>query len=394
MAEAVKQQSKVKSESPTKAPEKTNKHRPWWQHALELSVFLPLTILGLEGLFAVTGIGEQEFLHPDLQLGCLHIPGKLVTWRLEGYSRDYLSSAGQRDVEHQINAAPDTYRIAFLGDSATEGLQVPLKDTFPRLLEAKLNAKAQAMGSKRRFEVFNFGCSSYSTGQEVLTYEKYIRPYKPDLVMAMYTTGDTLENCINFAHLQNTEPRPYFYLENNQLKEDDSILEANKEKLSPHPIIDFLRSKSRIYGVYNQTLFSLKLTDKIYNRFANLLSSLENKAKGKKALPLPSYPQPDGFAVTTALINRLHADATADGARFTLLSFPDICQTDKNYPEDQRRLAIVADQGKFDCINANAYFKAQPNAPEQYLQVHLSTNGHASMANFLADYVSSVALKK
>lgn len=393
MVEAVKTTNLSNKETPNAATA-PRVGRPWWRHALELSIFLPVSILALEAIFAWAGIGEQEFLKPDLSLGCVHIPGKLVTWRLEGFSRDYLSPQGLRDVSHELKAAPNTFRIALLGDSATEGLQVPLAETFPRLLEAKLNADAKEKGSVQRFEVINFGCSSYSTGQEVLTYEKYIRAYKPNLVMAMYTRGDTLENSIDFARLQTVEARPYFYLDGDELKEDDSILLASKEKLSPHPVLDFLRSKSRIYGVYNQTIFSLTLTDKIYNRFARLLGSITDKIKGKKPVPVPGYAPQDGFKVTAALLNRLNRDVLADGGKFFVLSFPDIGTTDKGYAADQAMLANAARAGGYDLINPSDYFKAQPNAGEQYLQVHLSKSGHASLARVLDQYISKITDKK
>lgn len=67
--------------------------------ALELLLFTPLAVLILEGFFTIAGVGEQNFMKPDLELGSIHIPGKLVTWRLEGYSRESFSKAGWRDVE-------------------------------------------------------------------------------------------------------------------------------------------------------------------------------------------------------------------------------------------------------------------------------------------------------
>src|ERR1700687_5059060 len=93
-----------------------------------------------------------------------------------------------RDVEHTIAKPAGVYRIALLGDSATEGLQVPFDATYGREIE-RIYA---AHGIKA--EVLNFGCSGYSTGQEVLQFEREVAQYKPDLSILLYNRGDSMEN--------------------------------------------------------------------------------------------------------------------------------------------------------------------------------------------------------
>ena len=176
---------------------------------IEFAVLLPLALLAMEAVLGFAGVGQQEILQPDRQIGCVHIPGKKVTWRLEGFSNDSFSSSGLRDLEHQVLKPAGTLRIAFLGDSATEGLQVKMSETFAKKLEADLSGNV--LGPKQKhIEVLNFGCSSYSTGQELLQFDRAVAQYKPDLTVVLMVLGDTLENTVDVAHKGQAEPKPYF----------------------------------------------------------------------------------------------------------------------------------------------------------------------------------------
>src|SRR4051812_33246218 len=111
------------------------KRRPWLLLTAQTIGSIVVCVFALEMTFTICGVGGQEFLQPDDRIGCRHIPGKQVTWRMEGFSNDRLSSTGLRDIEHAIVKRPGVTRIALLGDSSTEGMQVPLPETYARVLE-------------------------------------------------------------------------------------------------------------------------------------------------------------------------------------------------------------------------------------------------------------------
>jgi len=149
---------------------KVKNRRHWWRPLGETALALGVTICLLESFFNFAGIGQQEFFEPDPVLGARHIPSKQVTWRMEGLSRDSFNSFGMRDYERTLAKPANTVRVAVLGDSGAEGLQVPLADTFPIVLQNRLNEEAKQSGSAKKFEVMNFGCAGYSMLQEVLQY--------------------------------------------------------------------------------------------------------------------------------------------------------------------------------------------------------------------------------
>jgi hypothetical protein len=101
-----------------------------------------------------------------------------------------MSADGLRDTVHPRIRPADRFRIAILGDSYAEALQVSREDTFWSLLEAKLDGCAPLRG--RRAEVMNFGVSGYSTGQEYLMLRDRVWTYAPDLVLIAVLTGNDI----------------------------------------------------------------------------------------------------------------------------------------------------------------------------------------------------------
>jgi len=279
-------------------------HYIWWQLLLQGFAFCAIAVVLVEVYFRLAGVGGSEYLQPDLQMGIRHIPGKLVIWRAEGFSNNRMNGAGLRDNEHTLNKEPGTYRIALLGDSVVEALQVDLNDTFGKILERRLN-KANP---SEHYETINFGCGSYSTGQEVVQYEREGAKYKPDAIVLVYNRGDSMESVVTSKDRKRTEPRPYFYIDRfGQLKEDDSVLAANFDKLKPNLLRDWLRKNSAIYGVINQADFSLTLNEPLYRKIKGWVVSLVNAASNgrpyKEAQTNHTYPDQDEMLVTKALIH-------------------------------------------------------------------------------------------
>jgi hypothetical protein len=371
-------------------------HQPW-RLALALLCYLLIAVAVLEGFFRIAGVGQQEFLQPDLQLGCRHIPNKTVTWRLEGYSCDRLNSAGLRDSEHSITKAPGVFRIALLGDSATESLQVNLAETYGKVLQSMLNN--QIAGKHVRlsnrlinsFEVINFGCSSYSSGQELLQYRTEVLKYDPDAVVLLFNRGDTAENVLNRSAADAPEPRPYFYLdEQRALETDNTVLQANFDKLRPNPFLDFLRAQSRIYGVFSQTHLSLSLTDSRYRklrswfeRFGSAISGMHMRRTSKLA-----YPQQDGLPVTVSLMKALADEVGKHHQTFVLMIFPNMVH-DPYFASQISSLKGLSESEHFCYLDLAPAFLSTKEPLDNFLWYHFSPAGHKLVAKSLFDLIRS-----
>lgn len=360
-------------------------HRPWWRKTGETIVAATICICLLETFFNFAGIGQQEFFEPDPLLGARHIPSKQVTWRMEGLSRDSFNKFGMRDYERTIAKEAGVTRIAVLGDSAAEGLQVPLEETFPVVLEKMLNADAKFNGSGKRFEVLNFGCAGYSTAQEVLQYESQVAQFAPDLVVLFYNYKDSAESIIDNTMRAVSEPKPYFYLnQKGDLALDNAVMEGRADELKPNPVFDWLRRNSRIYGVINQTQFSLAVNDKRYVKLKQWFMQMQHKQRPKIAPA--QYGQQNPEAVVAKLVERLNNQVKAGGGRLVLMMFPNTIGY-KDLAREQAMFSKMAQTDNFDYLDLSKPFIDHKNKSELVIEYHFSQKGHKLLADLLKPVV-------
>jgi hypothetical protein len=95
------------------------------------------------------------------------------------------NSYGMRDREYARAKPPGTTRICVLGDSVSFGANLPLEQTFPKLLERRLNE-----GSSRRYEVLSFSVVGYNSLQEELLLTSKVLEFQPDVVLLSYVPND------------------------------------------------------------------------------------------------------------------------------------------------------------------------------------------------------------
>ena len=139
------------------------------------------------------------YLQPDRVLGWKQVPNLRWTWA--GFAR-YVdefnvdiqtNSHGFRDLERRFEKEDGVVRIALLGASMIEAVQVPLEQTAGQVLEKRLNAEPPPLrADARRFEVLNFGVSAYGIGQTLLVWEAYAHRFEPDYVF-LYLSPLSLE---------------------------------------------------------------------------------------------------------------------------------------------------------------------------------------------------------
>ncbi len=342
--------------------------------ALELTL-LPLAVIIVVELFlASANAGQQEYLQPDPTMGMVHIPGKRVTWRMEGYSDDKFNSVGERDIEHTIAKPAGVKRIALIGDSATEGLQVSLGKTYARQLQDLLNAKYPG-----RFEVLNFACASYSTGQQLVKVRNTVLQYKPDLTVYLYNRHDAYDSVRDPSKKFN-DPRPYFYLdEHKALRQDDSILQVEKPRLAPNAVLDFLRRNSRIFGVMMQTDLYLGVNEPLYRTIRNGFKA------GIPAHPKPTYEYPNAFLVMLELIKNINQECAKEHGKFAVMMFPKTIE-DPVFATQAAHIKRQAALDQFGYLDLSKDFAAVCDADKKlFVQVHFSQDGHKLVAKQLLE---------
>lgn len=124
--------------------------------------------------------------HPEF--GVWHRPRTSWRHRTPCFDVTYTANSyGTRDVER--SRAADRPRVVVLGDSFTEGWGVPLERRATSLLET-------ATG----LEHLNFGMSHFGPYQELLVYERLVRPFAHDAVLILVVpVNDFLDLDIELA---------------------------------------------------------------------------------------------------------------------------------------------------------------------------------------------------
>lgn len=140
----------------------------------------------------IAGIAYPSFYQVDPHRGHALIPNYSAWWINEGKGYVAINSDGLRDREHSVTKPKNTYRIAVLGDSFSEAIQVNAEDTFWSGIEKQLPTCEALKGKK--VEIINFGVGDYGTAQALMTLKHHVWKYQPDLVLLEIFTGNDIVN--------------------------------------------------------------------------------------------------------------------------------------------------------------------------------------------------------
>jgi lysophospholipase L1-like esterase len=345
--------------------------------ALVLFIELAARVLGLRppGNFTNLVYDNDSMSGPWLepsQLGFLSTP----CFKIDDI---HINRFGMRDKERE--QTPKTKRIAMIGDSFTQGLQVADEDVASRKLEQKLAGKA---------EVLNVGVSSTGTSVQVLDYEKHVRSFHSDLVLLMFFVGNDISD--NHPEMKGRKDpgmaaySPYLLLdENGKLKKD------------PQP------------GKQRRTREVLGTVAKVYlGQWAYYFyRSLQTKQL-KKDAPLSDADKDrifeEAFRITEQAILRLKSEVEADNAKFGLITippdFPNISKTGtapKEGLDAIRRLERFASENGLPILDLTPIFRdiVVKNGPTDFAYPcdgHWNPRGHEVAAEAIAKFIEEKSL--
>jgi lysophospholipase L1-like esterase len=193
----------------------------WRERRRRAALMLFGLIFGLvvaEIALRIIGYSYPEFYVTDTSRGYALRPNTSGWYRKENEVYVQINSDGLRDREHVKTKPANTIRIAIVGDSYAEALQVPLEAAFWQILQTRLPS---CDGNSKQIEVINFGVSGYGTAQELITLREHVWEYSPDVVLLAVTTNNDITD--NLRELKKAKDIPYFTLKDDQLVLDDSF---------------------------------------------------------------------------------------------------------------------------------------------------------------------------
>jgi hypothetical protein len=289
---------------------------------LAAAVFLALPLLAEVALRAARVPFDAQLYGPNRELGWVLRPGAGGRVSTETPQWVRINSRGFRDIERAEEKPADTYRIAVLGNSWTEALQVPQSKTYTAILQDLLNAQACFAG--KRVEVLNFGVAGYSTTQELLLLQQKVWNYRPDLVLlALYPARDIANNVRELNNAVTPERSPYFVLRGDQLVRDDSFREL--------PALQTGQIRLQNAGFWFDDRFRTLQAINTLQRYGKIrvaMAAARERAgqAGMDNLEYSIYAPPqlpamqEAWQVTEALLLAMSGDVRANGADFRIVT--------------------------------------------------------------------------
>lgn len=350
---------------------------------MKVKILLIMFGLSIGVLLAEIGLRFANYSYPVFHLYDEHIgpvprPNAKGWYRKEGKAYIQINSDGLRDREHTIAKPTNTLRIAVLGDSYAEALQVPMEKTFWSVMEHELSNCQSPDG--RKVEVINFGVNNYGTASELLMLRYRVWKYNPDIVILAVTTGNDIRN--NLRTLEKTDYIPYFYYYNGELVLDKSFCKskAYRERVGWKENIRKISNYSRV----------LQLLRNVSHKYSEGAQPIQQQNQNEIGLDDNIYidPPPDSewelaWQITEGLITLMYREVLEKGAKFLVVTLSNSIQvnpdpsarkifmkrlnlTDLFYPD--LRINALAERVGFDVLILAP--KLQLYAEENHVCVH------------------------
>ncbi|HEY1601259.1 MAG TPA: SGNH/GDSL hydrolase family protein [Pirellulales bacterium] len=290
-------------------------------------------VAGVECALRVAGIGFPPRTQPDAVLGVLHRPGATFWQHEEGDSYVQINSEGFRDIEWPVEKHAGEFRIAVLGDSYVESMQVPIEQRFTELLAEDLTHEKPFAGQTVR--VMNFGMAGYGTGQELLLLRDRVAKYHPDLVvLGFLTANDLSDNC---RALRDHNQRPFFVLNNGELRLDDSFARSSSWK---DRIVRAIADDSRIVQIAYEARRTLR---SLRGRNASAPDAKQNSVPEWGLddliyLPPATPSWHEAWEITEQLLLAVNEEALAMGATLLVVT---LTNPDQMHPDPAARAAYM-----------------------------------------------------
>jgi hypothetical protein len=390
--------------------------RGFFQRLLLAAAATAAALLVGEAVLRLLGMGYPPFLQVDAICGSALRPGLEGWFRDEGEAYVRVNRDGFVDRERTLAKPPGTYRIALVGDSYTEAKQLPREKSFAATLEARL-AQSPAFRD-RAVEVLNFGVAGYSTGQELLCLRHRVLRYSPDLVLlAFYSANDVRTNS---RDVEANRFRPFFYLEGDALRLDDSFRESwiyRRHETWHWRVAEAVLVRSRVLQVANRFReHAREWREPPLLRGSEALAAYEGPHLDDMEYEIYREPRDEkwreAWRLTEALLRAMAVESAEHGARFAVVTLTNPIQvfprpevrakfmeifgiSDLLYPD--RRIRETGERHGFPVLTLAESLQAYADREHLYLHGfpqfapgdgHYNATGHEAVGTRIADWLA------
>jgi hypothetical protein len=399
-----------------------SRKRKWLKNASLSLLSIGFTLALLEIAVRTMHLGSGGFWEPYSLYGWRNIPGARGWESCYGDCEVYIeiNSKGLRDVEIAYEKPANTQRILLLGDSMTAAFQVPLEDSFGKVVEQELNA---ADLDSSDWQVVNGGINGFGTDNELIFFRLEGKKYQPDLVVVgMYLANDIYNNSyILETRLGGSGHKPYFTLDetgelvlhNYPVPDTDSfsiragtflkkhfqlprfiaqVLSLRKQNNVPaalKPLLELAAGQRGALEIQQQQAETDNNRGDDGTRPFRTISICEEEYAPRTA---------EAWAITEALLLEMQAEVEAAGAEMIVLSIPAMPQLvppaeggawycDRPN-EELNRFLDEAGIPYLDLLEPFRQHFVEGGAPLYYeTDFHLNANGHHLAGELLGQYL-------
>jgi hypothetical protein len=328
-------------------------------------------------------------------------PGSHGWYRREGVAYVRINRDGFRGPDYPKHKAPGVFRIAVLGDSYVEAIQVPENKTFTAVIGRALDHCPVLKG--RRIESMNFGVDGYGTAQELITLRTKVWQYSPDIVLLAIFLGNDLRN--NSLALEDDQCRPFFNYREGRLRLTGPLVSSPAYRIWCAARFDY--RDLRFVGLFENTWETI--------RQGTTAPTGEHPVE--RAINYDVYTAPaddawnDAWNVTEALVREMQAEVAQHRAMFLAVTedtsiqvWPDP-QTRKRFEEKlgvsdlfypERRIADLGRRNHFEVLNLAPQLQSYAEAHHVFLHGFKNTPvgfGHWNeIGHQLAGYAIAVKI--
>jgi hypothetical protein len=339
-------------------------------------------------------------------------------WEIkEGENVVRINSHGMRDRERSFAAAPETTRLALLGDSFVAAVQVPLEKTMAQVLERRLTSTIG--GPYHSVEVLNFAQAGGTLGQQYLMLRDRVWPFQPQIVLVFVSPVSVPTTSRQLNTLSG--PKPFFLIRDGQVVSDPQNRPpaASLEVQRRHAMLTNLMNRYRLLLLLHQaTSEGLDRMTEWVHALPRGFSAVPNNASAPHRIyPVdiwfgpPSDPEVErAWQVAEGLLRLMAEDTHRHGAEFWLVSIGTEIQESPNaldrtsyaeahgytrltsYSEDRfemfakgqripyiRLVPGMREYAERNNVSVRGFFNTSPN------RGHWNEYGNAAAAGIIAD---------